>query len=204
MTAEQLQFHPLAFTGAVLLFSLTAIGMLVLPLVIGLFVRPSKPQAEKESAYECGEPAIGASNVQFDLRFYVVALLFIVFDVEVAFFFPWAVVFGKANTLAKPDTRLSQPARMEVSAAMFSKPSGAVSADPRLIIPQDAARRLRLIAFCDMLVFFFVIIIGFAYLWRRGDLDWVRSVAQQRASELRLTQEPRGDETTLPAAALAT
>ena len=49
--------------------------------------------------YECGEPTIGSSFVQFDLRFYVVALLFIIFDVEVAFFFPWANVFGKATQL---------------------------------------------------------------------------------------------------------
>ena len=47
--------------------------------------------------YECGEPTIGSAWMQFDLRFYVVALLFVIFDVEVAFFFPWAVVFGKAN-----------------------------------------------------------------------------------------------------------
>jgi NADH-quinone oxidoreductase subunit A len=55
------------------------------------------------TAYECGEPTIGSSFVQFDLRFYVVALLFIIFDVEVAFFFPWGVVFGKATQLASPD-----------------------------------------------------------------------------------------------------
>ena len=55
---------------------------------------------EKLEVYECGEPTIGSSFVQFDLRFYVVALLFIIFDVEVAFFFPWAAVFGKATQLA--------------------------------------------------------------------------------------------------------
>ena len=59
-----------------------------------------KPDAEKKTIYECGEPTIGSAWVQFDLRFYVVALLFVIFDVEVAFFFPWAVVFGKANNLA--------------------------------------------------------------------------------------------------------
>ena len=57
---------------------------------------------EKLEIYECGEPAVGSSYVQFDLRFYVVALLFIIFDVEVAFFFPWATVFGKATHLATP------------------------------------------------------------------------------------------------------
>ncbi|MFH0980967.1 MAG: NADH-quinone oxidoreductase subunit A [Planctomycetota bacterium] len=63
-------------------------------LLIGRFVRPRRPNAEKGAIYECGEPTIGSSWVQFDLRFYVVALVFIVFDVEIALFWPWAVVFG--------------------------------------------------------------------------------------------------------------
>ena len=65
-----------------------------------MFLRPHDPHPEKLEIYECGEPTIGSSFVQFDLRFYVVALLFIIFDVEVAFFFPWAAVFGKATHLA--------------------------------------------------------------------------------------------------------
>ena len=56
-------------------------------LLIGRFLRPADPHEEKQEIYECGEPTIGSSYVQFDLRFYVVALLFIIFDVEVAFFF---------------------------------------------------------------------------------------------------------------------
>src|SRR3712207_5236110 len=66
-------------------------------LLMGKFIRPSRPGHEKMTIYECGEPTVGSAWVQFDLRYYVVALLFVVFDVEVAFFFPWAVVFGKAN-----------------------------------------------------------------------------------------------------------
>ena len=68
-------------------------------LLVGKFLRPKTPNPEKLEVYECGEPTIGSSFVQFDIRFYVVALLFIIFDVEVAFFFPWATVFGKANAL---------------------------------------------------------------------------------------------------------
>ena len=64
----------------------------------------SSPDAEKLTIYECGEPTIGSAWIQFDLRFYVVALLFVIFDVEVAFFFPWAEVFGKANAVAAPRT----------------------------------------------------------------------------------------------------
>ena len=72
--------------------------------------RPSDPQREKGKIYECGEPAIGSSFVQFDLRFYVVALLFIIFDVEIAFFFPWAMVFGKSLNMADPRLEVVQAA----------------------------------------------------------------------------------------------
>src|SRR4051812_7796222 len=81
-----------------------AVGFLFLfaNLLVGKFLRPVEPNVEKLEVYECGEPTIGSSFVQFDLRFYVVALLFIIFDVEVAFFFPWATVFGKATHLMDP------------------------------------------------------------------------------------------------------
>ena len=62
--------------------------------------RPHRPSPEKGTVYECGEPTIGSAWIQFDLRFYVVALLFVIFDVELAFFFPWAVVFGSATRAA--------------------------------------------------------------------------------------------------------
>ncbi|MFO1095598.1 MAG: NADH-quinone oxidoreductase subunit A [Planctomycetaceae bacterium] len=68
--------------------------LVLLPLLAGLFVRPRLPTSEKDAVYECGEPTIGSSYIQFDLRFYVVALLFIIFDVEVVFFFPWGTIFG--------------------------------------------------------------------------------------------------------------
>src|SRR5262249_47147931 len=74
----------------------------------GKVVRPKRPDAEKLTVYECGEPTIGSAWVQFDLRFYVVALLFVIFDVEMAFFFPWAVVFGKTNQLAGDQITLDQ------------------------------------------------------------------------------------------------
>lgn len=63
-------------------------------LLIGRLIRARQPNAEKLAIYECGEPTIGSSWVQFDLRFYVVALVFIIFDVEIALFWAWAVVFG--------------------------------------------------------------------------------------------------------------
>src|SRR2546423_5241348 len=81
------------------LFALTGIAFLFVNLLVGMLLRPHDPHPEKLEIYECGEPTIGSSFVQFDLRFYVVALLFIIFDVEVAFFFPWAAVFGKSTNL---------------------------------------------------------------------------------------------------------
>src|SRR5438034_2090016 len=96
------------------LFALTGIVFLFVNLLVGMLLRPHDPHPEKLEIYECGEPTIGSSFVQFDLRFYVVALLFIIFDVEVAFFFPWAAVFGKSVNLAEfagrpdPVTRASR------------------------------------------------------------------------------------------------
>src|SRR5436853_5167308 len=95
---------PLAIVAYLVLFAGAAVIFLFANLVIGRLVRPRLPNVEKLEVYECGEPTIGSSFVQFDLRFYVVALLFIIFDVEVAFFFPWATVFGKATQLAAERT----------------------------------------------------------------------------------------------------
>src|SRR5271165_184551 len=91
-----------------LIFLAVGSGFLAVNLMVGKFVRPHRPSAEKQAIYECGEPTIGSSWIQFDLRFYVVALLFVIFDVEMAFFFPWATVFGNANKLARDDQTIEQ------------------------------------------------------------------------------------------------
>src|SRR5215207_256040 len=91
---------PTAIVAYLALFAGAAVLFLFVNLLVGRLLRPRLPNQEKLEVYECGEPTIGSSFVQFDLRFYVVALLFIIFDVEVAFFFPWATVFGKATQLA--------------------------------------------------------------------------------------------------------
>lgn len=83
-----------------LLFGLAGFLLAFVVLVVGRIVRPTMPHPEKGAAYECGEPAIGDSWVQFDLRFYTVALVFIVFDVEVALLWPWAVVFREMGAPA--------------------------------------------------------------------------------------------------------
>lgn len=83
-----------------LLFIAAGFGLVFGGLSVGRIVRPRLPHPEKASAYECGEPAIGNSWVQFDLRFYTVALIFIVFDVEVALLWPWAVVYKEMGAPA--------------------------------------------------------------------------------------------------------
>lgn len=82
------------------LFFLAGFAMAFVGLTAGRFVRPTMPHPEKATIYECGEPTIGDSWVQFDLRFYTVALVFIVFDVEIALLWPWAVVFKEMGTPA--------------------------------------------------------------------------------------------------------
>jgi NADH-quinone oxidoreductase subunit A len=81
------------FTIEVLLFTAVGTALGLGSLLLGKLLRPRNPGGLKEEIYECGEPTVGPAWVQFDLRFYVVALLFVVFDVEIALLYPWAVVY---------------------------------------------------------------------------------------------------------------
>ena len=157
-----------------LIFIGTGIGFLAVNLLVGRLLRPNRPSEEKGTIYECGEPSVGSSWIQFDLRFYVVALLFVIFDVEMAFFFPWATVFGNANKLAQED--LPPGPRIEAQAQML--PHSEITLGDQAEQAQ-AAKQLAWFAFADILIFFGVLLVGFAYLWKRGDLDWVRSTAAQ-------------------------
>src|ERR1700758_3065257 len=166
----------------VLVFLIVSVIFLFIHLLMGKFIRPANPEADKLTIYECGEPTIGSAWIQFDLRYYVIALLFVIFDVEVAFFFPWAVVFGKANTLAM---NLPAEQREQVSSTLVPKLPAASSSEAELAkkpVERDAARSLAWIAFWDILIFFGVLLVGFAYLWKRGDIDWVRSTAAERVA----------------------
>ncbi len=75
----------------VLIFIAIAAVMGLIPLVLGLVLGPRKPDAAKDSPYECGFEAFEDARMQFDVRYYLVAILFIIFDLEIAFLFPWAV-----------------------------------------------------------------------------------------------------------------
>ncbi len=79
----------------VLLFILVGMGVGVVPLVLGYVLGPNRPDAAKNSPYECGFEAFEDARMKFDVRYYLVAILFIIFDLEVAFLFPWAVTLGK-------------------------------------------------------------------------------------------------------------
>jgi NADH-quinone oxidoreductase subunit A len=184
--------------GYLLLFLVVGVAFIFVHLMIGKLIRPARPNLEKQTIYECGEPTIGSAWIQFDLRFYVVALLFVIFDVEVAFFFPWAVVFGKANALANGG--LTYPQREQLTRELVPPPTTPVppSAEapraPARIQP-DTAHQLAWLGFWDIMVFFGVLLVGFAYLWRRGDLDWVRSTAAERvAGEVVETPLPPAEE----------
>lgn len=187
-------YTPLA--ASLLLFIAVGVGFIFVHLVAGKFLRPNKPDAEKKTIYECGEPTIGSAWIQFDLRFYVVALLFVIFDVEVAFFFPWAVVFGKANAVAAApmpaDDREWDEYGQKVNVLRAVGPDnqiqpGPLSQDPYFNLKRPELRRNEFednrqkasnfawFALLEILVFFGVLLVGFAYLWKRGDLAWVRS-----------------------------
>lgn len=130
---------------SITIFTLFGATFVLVNMVMGALARPQIPNPEKLAVYECGEPSIGSSWVQFDLRFYIVALVYLIFDVEVALFYPWAVAWGDAANLG-------------ASLGM-------------------SAFQIRQVAIVDMLFFFGVLMVGFAYLWRFGYLDWVRSAA---------------------------
>jgi NADH-quinone oxidoreductase subunit A len=140
-----------ALVATIAVFAAVAALFPLANLLLGRLVRPNRPSVEKGEIYECGEKPVGTAWIQFDLRFYVVALLFVIFDVEIAFFFPWAVVFGTATN----DT------------------------GPNAATAHDFAQ----FAFVEFLIFFGILLVGFAYLWKRGDLEWVRSMSNRSPVE---------------------
>ncbi|MDA0659643.1 MAG: NADH-quinone oxidoreductase subunit A [Planctomycetota bacterium] len=189
------------------LFAGVGLVFVFVNLLVGRFLRPSNPSPEKLEIYECGEPAIGSSFVQFDLRFYVVALVFIIFDVEVAFLFPWSAVFGKTNHLTDPNFQVTQAnvttENVELTPSaralyrelgVFNPPTlvAASSAESTAII-RDSSRKLLVYVTQAAAFFFVVLLIGFAYEWRTGALDWIRATTnrnQMRVRDATAAREP--------------
>lgn len=123
--------------GQILLFLVGAIVLISVVLGISSLLRVKNPNEEKLTTYESGEDPQGNANVQFTMRFYVVALVFVLFEVELLFIFPWSVVFG----------------------------------DRELI---DATGGLwGWFAMAEMTVFVLILVIGLAYAWKKGYLDWI-------------------------------
>jgi len=126
---ETLKVGPLDLSEytIVVLFAALGAAFAAFNLVLAFLVYPSKTsQKDKFVTYECGEEPIGSAFLQFNLRFYVYALIFVIFDVEVIFVFPWAVVYDS----------------------------------------------LGLFAFVEMMIFIGILLVGYAYAWRKGALEW--------------------------------
>src|SRR4051794_1292265 len=86
--------------GPVGLFLVVAVVFPVIPLILSRFVAPNRPNPVKLEPYESGMPTIGPTHVQFPIRYYLYALMFVIFDVEVIFLFPWALVYDKLPLIA--------------------------------------------------------------------------------------------------------
>jgi len=110
----------------IILFLIIALGLSTSFVIINFMLAPQKPDPEKLSAYECGFEPFEDSRMEFDVRFYLVAILFIIFDLEIAFLFPWAISLGNIG----------------------------------------------LLGFCSMMIFLFILTVGFVYEWKKGALDW--------------------------------
>jgi len=194
------------------LFAGVGLGFVFVNLFVGRFLRPANPHLEKLEIYECGEPAIGSSFVQFDLRFYVVALVFIIFDVEVAFLFPWSAVFGKASHLADTQLTVAEVAaesdQVQLSAVAVSLYRELGVANPPTVTGnlseataavRASARQLQLFAAATAAFFFVVLLIGFAYEWRTGALDWIRSTVNRNEMRVRDPSSKQGSSRPVPA-----
>ena len=159
---------PTAIVAYLALFASVGFLFVLVSLLLGKFLRAHAPTPQKVEPYECGEPAVGPGSVQFDLRFYVVALLFLIFEVEVAFFFPPATIFGKATRLLADQEVIADYGSMGQREEILP--------DEKIVLTPFSAHTLALASMLDLGVFFAVLLVGFAYIWRCGDLDWVRAV----------------------------
>jgi len=123
--------------AGVAVFMAVALGFVAFALVLSRLLRPHKPNAQKEATYECGLEPVGSGWLQFNIRFYVIALVFLVFEIEAVFMFPWAVVYDE----------------------------------------------LGLFGLVEMTVFIGILLVGLAYVWGKGDLEWVKSIMGGRGVE---------------------
>lgn len=130
----------------VLVFASVGLVFVFANMVLGALIRPKRANPEGREVYECGEEVIGSAWIQFDIRYYTVALVYVIFAVEIAFLFPWALVMKEsfANTGAA------------------------------------AGQGVGLFALVEGVTFIVILFLGLAYVWAKGDLDWVLSYARTK------------------------
>ncbi|MDX1907540.1 MAG: NADH-quinone oxidoreductase subunit A [Bacteroidia bacterium] len=144
-SAQELIVPELTEAGRALLYIIFGVLFVGLLTFLSHVLAPYRPTPEKLMPYECGEEVMGIPGVQMNLRFYIVGLIFLIFEVEVLFLFPWATVF----------------------------------AEPALL---RAIPAWGILALVEMVVFVGLLAVGLAYVWRRGDLSWVRPTPQVPAT----------------------
>lgn len=99
--SESLQQNYLSEFGEVLLFIIGGALFVLISLVISKLIRPNRPNAQKLTTYESGEEPISSAWTQFNIRFYIVALIFILFEVELVFLFPWSTIFAREELIVE-------------------------------------------------------------------------------------------------------
>lgn len=114
--------------GKILIFIIFAAIFVIITLFVAKIISPNRPTHEKLKIYECGENPKGSPWIKFNIRFYVVALIFLIFDVEVVLLFPWALIYKDYG----------------------------------------------IYGFLSGIIFLLLLILGMAYEWRKGDLEWAR------------------------------
>lgn len=137
--------------GKILIFLITGIVAIGGLFFVNRLLAPRNPNYEKLSTYECGEEPTGNAWLPFNSRFYVIALVFLLFDVEMVFVFPWATVFGN-----------------------------------RELIAADA--RWGWISLTEMFIFLGILILGLAYVWLKGDLNWIKPTVSLPQTDARIPQ----------------
>lgn len=121
--------------------------------ILSRLLRPTVFEPAKLTTYECGETPVGSGWVRFDIRFYTVALIFLIFDVEVAFLYPWAILFQQARQAGIQDAAIGAAAPWHYAFFLFT----------------------------EMLVFVGILLVGFIYVWAKGDLSWIKAADIQAA-----------------------
>jgi len=129
--------------GEVLIYLIGGVIFILGGMLTSKILRPSRPNEEKLTTYESGEDPVSSAWGQFNIQFYIVALIFLLFEVELVFLFPWAIVFS----------------------------------DQQLI--QETKGVWGWLALIEMAVFVGVLVLGLAYVWRKGYLDWVKPMVQK-------------------------